>query len=96
MYFIVFLVKPRENVVVPHTWIKDMDLYIEGFMNHSVNSNRKFKVFWSVKPEASDAKGIPLASYKRFTLNERVYPNVHRFPNEGVYDGQIRRFRSEF
>lgn len=87
-----YITQARCNVVVPHSWLNDIDSHIENLINNGVNSNRKFKVFWSEKPAALDADGIPLASYKPVTLSAHRY----KYPEEGWYECQIRRFKSEF
>lgn len=89
MYFIVFLLPTRKNIVVPYSWIDAVHLHIEHFVNYGVNSNIKIKVFWTNKSEAFDANGTPRIDYE---------PNFNAgssniFPNEGWYFGLLRKFK---
>lgn len=48
MYYVVFLVKPRKYIVIPHNWLRDGDnLIMEKFINQGLNSNQKHLCFWS-------------------------------------------------
>lgn len=94
MFFVVFILSAKKNVIVPHSWIHNIDLIFESLVNNGMNRNQKFKSFWSNEQEAMNADGIPLASYMpiRFESNamrRRVFP----FPEEGWYDSKIRRFK---
>ncbi|XP_055308607.1 uncharacterized protein LOC129572629 [Sitodiplosis mosellana] len=88
MYFIVFIIQTKEHVIVPHSWIKEINAHAENFINYGIHSNRKFMVFWTDKQEAF-RDGHPLSSYE---------PNVLAstssvFPNEGWYACYIKRFQ---
>lgn len=97
MFFIVFILGARRNVIVPHSWINDIDSHIEFFINNGVVSNRKFKSFWSDEQEAMDADGIPLASYMPIRFDTcAMRRREFKFPEQGWYDCKIRRFKSKF
>lgn len=89
MYFVVFIVGAKTNVVVPHSWIKEIDSHLEHLINNGLNSNVKFDIFWSNNPQAFNNDGIPLGSYQPIAFNTCA----SQFPNEGWYKGQIKRFK---
>lgn len=97
MFFVVFILSARKNVIVPHSWINEFDSYFESFINAGVNSSRKFKTFWSDEQEAKDADGIPMASYMPIRFDTCAMRNrVFKFPEEGWYECKIRRCKSKF
>lgn len=66
-------------------------------MNNGVNSNRKFKSFWSDEQAAMNADGIPLASYMPIRFDTcAMRGRVFKFPEEGWYECKIRRFKCKF
>ncbi|XP_055308540.1 uncharacterized protein LOC129572578 [Sitodiplosis mosellana] len=97
MYFVIFILGAKQNVIVPHSWINDIELYLEEFMNNGVRSNTKFKTFWSEEEEAMSADGIPLASYMPIRFDTlAMRRRVFRFPEEGWYDCKIRHVNLSF
>lgn len=88
MYFVVFIIQTRRHVIVPHSWIKEINFHAENIINNGINHNRKFMVFWTDNPEAFIGQR-PLRNYA---------PNVFAsttsiFPDEGWYSCYIKRFK---
>lgn len=91
MYFVVFILQPRLNIVVPYTWISGVELHLQTFINNGINSNRNFYVFWTNKPEAFDQHGNPRVGY----APNRLADISNNFPSEGWYQCRIRRFHGK-
>lgn len=92
MYFVVYVLQTKQNLVVPASWISSADKLIEHFINYSINSNKSFLFYWTGNPQAFHGNGLPRFEYK---------PNVHavstnEFPKEGWYRCQMKRFHREF
>lgn len=47
MYFVAYLLDSKKHVVIPKTWVFDIKNHWEKFINHSINRNQKFLVFYS-------------------------------------------------
>lgn len=68
-----------------------MDTYIERFINNGLNSNVKFRAFWTNKLEAFDRE-TPKIDYKPI---ENASSNSI-FPAEGWYECRIKRFKCKY
>lgn len=89
MFYIVFLVEPKINVVIPKSWILDVEDNWEKFVNKGLNSTQKFLCFWS-EAEHAQIDGKPNPNFKP------QFNNVnHVFPAEGCYFGKLVHFKSE-
>lgn len=88
MYFVVYILDLRENRTVPHAWIRRVGAYLESFINYGINRNRYFYTFWTDRPEAFDANGMPRCDY-RVNANAQIRTD---FPREGFYRCYIKRF----
>lgn len=92
MFYVVFLRKPKKNVIVPAEWVDDDEAQFEKFMNYGINSNQAFRCFYSEKPAVLNRNGIPNAFHPNF----EEYPvDGSVFPNEGCYMGKIIKFKSK-
>lgn len=91
MFFVVFLLEPEVNIVIPKSWILDIDKHWEKFVNNfRINSSQRFLCFWSEEAYAQ-VNGEP---------NPNFQPNFnnnlnHRFPAEGCYYGKLVNFNSK-
>lgn len=92
MYFVVYIVDIKQNRTVPHTWIRDVNNFIEMFINSGIKHNRTFYTFWTHRPEAFDVHGIPRKNYR---VNLKATGN-NVFPHEGWYRCFIKKFRCEY
>lgn len=95
MYFIVFLIAPKKNVVIPYTWIFGVNQHIEKFMNNGVNSNQEFLAFYTNNNAAFDDNGIPRDDYQaNFQASfSEVLPT--KPSTDGLYRCYIRKFKCE-
>lgn len=93
MYFIVYLEKLRKNVILPTTWIKDIDDHMEKFFNYGLNTVQQFKCFYTKNEMAFEPiNGLPFSSYPaNFDL-----PLNNLVVDEGCYTGQLKRFKSKY
>lgn len=92
MYFIVYIVSIKRNVVVPYHWLREVRLHTEKFMNNGVNRNQQFRVFYTDDANAFDVNGLPRLSYGS---NVRAsYRSV--FPEEGWYRCRIVKFKGNY
>lgn len=90
MYFVVHFLKSGRNVVVPKTWIENIDEHWEKFINNSINRNQTFVCYYTENYEAYDEEGKPNGAFEPdFSL--RVDP---RFPNEGAYRVKLICYKS--
>lgn len=89
MYFVVFILQTRQNQIVPYSWIKDLNEFIERFINNGVNSNIDFEVFWTHRSDAFDQNGLPRSDYP----TNPTASKQSQFPFEGWYPCRIRKFR---
>lgn len=96
MFFVVYLLKIKKYIIVPHTWINDANSVLEKFTNlNGVNSVQEHLCFWSNKKDAK------LIENEREVPNERFVPNFaaarsNCYPcEEGTFICLIMSFRGE-
>lgn len=59
MYFVVYLVELKKNVILPTGWIKDVSLHLEKFINNSLNRSQALLCYFTTNPAAFDDKNCP-------------------------------------
>lgn len=91
MFFICFLKTPKRHVVVPITWIENIDMHWEKFINESINRNQKFKVFYSQEPNAVDDFNRPDPS---FEPNYQLQMDPE-FPETACYTANLVGYRGK-
>lgn len=91
MFYIVYLVKPRKNVIIPASWLDANYEQVDKFMFHGVNTNQRFRCFFN--DELRDGDGVPTASYHpefdKFKTDESI------FPADGCYVAKLVKFNCE-
>lgn len=75
MYFIAFFIGPQISVIIPKSWILDIDENWEKFVNHSLNRNQKFVCFFSKQANAMTTGHQILISY-RISLFHKMLPSL--------------------
>lgn len=79
VYFVVFLREMQKNVILPMSWIKDIENHFEKFVNNSLNRSQLFLCFY---PEDAHAfvDGCP---------DENFEPD---FNSEYCFIGKMKRY----
>lgn len=95
MFFVVFLIEPAKNVVVPTGWILNGKQHMEKFINYGINSNQDFLAFYTNDAAAFDINGVPRSDYQ-----PNYQPNTFAgfgsvYPTEGWYLCRIIKFKGE-
>lgn len=89
MFFIAYFNVPKVSVIVPKSWILDIDSHWEKFVNKSINRNQKFLCFYSTESGAIDADGKPNVEFAPdFTL-----PQNPTFPTKGCYTVNLNFYK---
>lgn len=93
MYFVVYVQKLNQHVVVPYTWIKGIGKQLEKFINLSLNRTQKFLCFYTTN-ETAFIDGCPDKYYEPdFT---KMVDNTNP---DGSFDGcfivKLKQFKSE-
>lgn len=89
MFVVVFLLEPKQHIVVPENHIYDLDE--ESLKNIGRNGNFQYKIFYSKR--AIDDSGVPDCAYTPdFNL-----PKSTTFPpaQSGCYVGKLKKFFSK-
>lgn len=82
VYYVVFLLEQRKHVVVPATWIRDVQKHYEKFVNNSINRSQKFLCFYTTSEEAH-IDGRPDENF------------VADFDSEHCFIGQLKRYHGK-
>lgn len=85
MYFVIYLLEPKRNVIVPIKWVKDGGQYLEKFVNNVINCNQTFLCFYTKTNQA-------------LRPNLDIVPNfgsrLNRcWPETGCYYGKLVKFK---
>lgn len=91
MWYVVHLIKPQKNVVIPQKWVRQIEDHLESFLNYRINTSQVFLVYFSTEEDAF-IEGHP---------NEDFEPKFNmevdgRFPDEGCYTGRILKVKSKY
>lgn len=93
MYFIVYLENLRKNVILPKTWIKDIDDHMEKFLNYGLNTVQRFMCFYTKNELTFDPiNGSP---YENYPANFDL-PLNNTIDDEGFYTCQLKKFKSKY
>lgn len=85
MYFIVYFVKPKLHTIVPKTWIQEVDIHWEKFVNNSLNRNQKHLCFYSEEPGAMIDRNDQVKEPNAYFIPDFNLPQNNEFPAEGCY-----------
>lgn len=91
MFYVVYLTKPRKNVIIPASWIDANYKQFDKFMNNGVNKNQQFRCYFNGEFYDHD-DGVPTSynpEFDKFKIDDAV------FPAEGYYIGKIVKFKCE-
>lgn len=99
MYFVVYILQAKKNVVVPYSWIKGIDSVIENFINNGVKPTYRFQVFWTDSRDAFDREDLA-EDLGEDVPSTNYAPNINAsttstFPHEGWYTCFIKKFKCE-
>lgn len=85
MFVVVFLVEPKQHIIVPENHIFGLNL--ESLKNIGKNGNFRYKIFWS--EWAVDADGVPDIEY----IPDFDLPKRTTFPpaESGCYVGKLKK-----
>lgn len=78
-YYVVFLRELGKYVVLPTTWIKDIDKHYVKFINNSLNRSQQFLCFYTTSEEAY-IDGRPDENF------------VADFNSEHCFRGKLKRY----
>lgn len=97
MYFVVFVLQVKRHYVVPATWLRDIRLYTEKFVNNGLNSNQTYMVYWTENEDAFEFLGLPpKLPLTKPRLDFPADPNASTasiFPKEGWYACRVVKFK---
>lgn len=82
-YYVVYLNLKQKNVIVPATWIKDIEQHYEKFVNNSLNRSQIFLCFYPDESSQSFIDGRP---------DENFEPD---FQSENCFTGKLKRYFGE-
>lgn len=91
MYFVVQFINSKMNLIIPKSWIKDIDCHWEKFVNRSINRNQKFLGFYSEKPEALDGDKRPNGNF----VPDFESGLAATFPGEGCYHAKLLWYKGK-
>lgn len=90
MFFVVYLLNKKQHVVIPTSWVQNIDEHWEKFVNRSLNRNQTFRVFYN--QNALDDQGKPDVDFKPdFNLGTNV-----EFPASGCYLAKLIIYKGEY
>lgn len=46
MFFVIFVEKIKEHLIIPTAWVRDPEITLQKFVNYSINSNQKHLIFY--------------------------------------------------
>lgn len=89
MFYIVFFVDLKKNIVVPKQWIKDIKLHKEKFYNNSLNTNQTYTCFYTQNPAAFE-DSLPNG---KFAPNFDLQKNLD---DDGLFKVKLKSYRSKY
>lgn len=97
MYFVVYLVPLKKNVVIPASWIYGIGDQLEKFINLGMNHNQWFLCYYSTNPDAfiDDQLKEPNENFEAdFAIDLITKINTVQF--EGVFLGNLIYFTRKY
>lgn len=95
MYFIVFLQALRKNVILPASWIYEVEDHFEKFMNKSINSTQWFLCYYTDKNSAF-INGCPDEKFEP-DFDKNIINKIN--PGEsfdGCFLGRLTQFKRKY
>lgn len=94
MYFVVFLEKLKTNVILPASWIKDIEDHFEKFMNRSINRSQALLCYYTTNLEAFEANKCPRKDWPA-SFGNMVDDPIDDHPFDGCFLGFLQQFKGK-
>lgn len=95
MFFVAYLKELEKNVVLPATWICNIDNHMEKFVNNSINCNQSFLCYYTNNEDAF-IDGCP---NEEFAPNFQL-PMVQHINSDSLFEGcfsaKLRKYKSKY
>lgn len=89
MYLIVYIRNLKKNLIVPISWVKDVDEHLEKFINNGLNTGQRFLCFYTPNTDAYEENGAPKSDYTVcFDL-----PLIQDLDEEGCFVVNLKKFK---
>lgn len=98
MYFIVYLEKLNKNVILPATWIKNIEQHFEKFMNRSINRSQAQLCYYTTNAEAFETNNTANNRPRKEWLPsfvEMVRETIEGQPFDGCFLGFLQHFKGK-
>lgn len=93
-YFVVYLNILKRNVILPASWIQNIDIHYEKFINNGLNSSQTYRCFHTTNEDAF-IEGRPDGEYHvDFSLRLIEEGNLENY--EGCFLGKIKKFKRSY
>lgn len=90
MYF--NIINLKESLILPTSWIQDIDDHLEKFINRSLNTAQRFLCFYTNDENAFEENGEPKFDYPaNFSLQLR-----NDFDAPCCFMAKLKHFKSNF
>lgn len=93
MYFVVYLRSLKRNVVLPATWIKNVENHFEKFINLSINRSQWFLCYYT-NDDAAFIDGKPDEKFKANFKLPMIQIDTDG-PFNGCFLGKLKHFNGE-
>lgn len=92
MYWVVYFIDLKKNIIVPKQWIENIKSHKEKFYNKSLNSAQIFTCYYTNQNEAFEEDGLP---------NGKFNPNFaarasKTLDGEGLYRVKLKAYKGIF
>lgn len=94
MFFVVYLLKLKKNVILPTSWVKDVDDHFEKFVNNSINRNKKFRCYYTTNMDLFEQNGCPKYDFEPDFNLDYVENTDGDF--DGCFEGKLKVFKCMF
>lgn len=96
MFFIAYFIDAKVHVIVPKTWVFEIDKHWEKFVNRSINRNQKFLCFYSEESDATIYReGLGYEPNGNFIADFSL-PKIKDFPRKGLYEANLFHFKCKY
>lgn len=94
MYFVVYLPALKKNVILPDTWIHDIQNHFEKFVNKSINSSQLYLCYYTT----NNAAFVDTCPDKDFQpdFDSNIITEMNDDEFDGCFLGKLKQYKREY
>lgn len=91
-YYVVYFRELKQIFVLPGSWIQDIEIHAEKFLNYGMNTTQSFLCFYTTNPQAFENNKCPKTDWP-VNFNLKI---SHSLESDSCFIGKLLKYSGNF